>query len=70
MSFTELFKIRGNNMKIVITDTGILWNPGNPILKKYRDLILVVCLEVMKATDEYECFICERSSFCRSGAGY
>ena len=49
-------------MKIVITDTGILWNPGNPILKKYRDLILVVCLEGMKATDEYECFICPRKS--------
>lgn len=50
-------------MKIVITDTGILWNPGNPILKKYRDLILVVCLEGVKATDEYECFICPHKSF-------
>ena len=50
-------------MKIVITDTGILWNPGNPILKKYRDLILVVCLEGIKATDEFECFICPRKSF-------
>ena len=49
-------------MKIVITDTGILWNPGNPILKKYNDLVLVVCLEGMKTTDEYECFICPRKS--------
>ena len=50
-------------MKIVITDTGILWNPWNPILKKYRDRVLVVCLEGIKATDEFECFICPRKSF-------
>ena len=49
-------------MKIVITDSSILWHYGNPILKKYRDLILVVCLEGMKSTDEYECFICPRKS--------
>ena len=50
-------------MKIVITDSGILWNPRNPILKKYRDLVLVVYLEGVKATDEYECFICPHKSF-------
>ena len=31
-------------MKIVITDSGILWRYGNPILKNYKDLVLVVCL--------------------------
>ena len=45
-------------MKIVITDSGILWRYGNPILKNYKDLVLVVCLHGSKVTDEYECFIC------------
>lgn len=45
-------------MKIVITDSGILWHYGNPILKNYKDLVLVVCLHGSKVTDEYECFIC------------
>lgn len=49
-------------MKIVITDSGILWHYGNPILKKYKDLVLVVCLHGSKVTDEYECFICPRKS--------
>lgn len=50
-------------MKIVITDTGILWHYGNPILKKYKHLVLVVCLDGSKITDEYECFICPHKSF-------
>ena len=49
-------------MKIVITDSGILWHYGNPILKNYKDLVLVVCLHGSKVTDEYECFICPRKS--------
>ena len=49
-------------MKIVITDSGILWHYGNPILKKYKDLVLMVCLYGSKVTDEYECFICPRKS--------
>ena len=49
-------------MKVVITDSGILWHYGNPILKKYKDLVLMVCLYGSKVTDEYECFICPRKS--------
>ena len=49
-------------MKIVITDSGILWHYGNPILKKYKNLVLMVCLYGSKVTDEYECFICPRKS--------
>ena len=45
-------------MKIVITDSGILWHYGNPILKNYKDVVLLVCLHGSKVTDEYECFIC------------
>ena len=47
-------------MKIVITDTGILWNPWNPSLKKYKDDVLVICFEGIKMTDEYDCFICPK----------
>ena len=50
-------------MKVVITDSGILWHYGNPILKKYKHLVLVVCLDGSKVTDEYECFICPHKSF-------
>ena len=45
-------------MKIVITDSSILWHYGNPILKNYKNVVLVVCLHGSKVTDEYECFIC------------
>ncbi len=52
-------------MRLVITDTGMIWNQDNPFLKKYKDIVLVVCLEGKKVTDEYECFVSpyERGTF-------
>lgn len=44
-------------MRLVVTDIGLIWNHGNPILKKYKDIVLVVCLNGKKVTDEYECFV-------------
>ncbi len=48
---------KGDPMILVITDTGMIWNKDNPFLKKYKDIVLVVCLEGKKVTDEYECFV-------------
>ena len=44
-------------MRIIITDSGLIWNEHNPYLKKYKDVVLVVCLNGKKVTDEYECFV-------------
>ena len=44
-------------MRLLITDTGIIWNSNNSFLKKYKDIVLVVCLYGKKVSDEYECFI-------------
>lgn len=44
-------------MRLVVTDTDLIWNHENPILKKYKDAVLVVCLNGKKVTDEYECFV-------------
>ena len=44
-------------MRLVITDTGFFWNHNNPFLEKYRDIVLVVCLEGKAVTDQYECFV-------------
>ncbi len=44
-------------MRLVITDTGFIWNKDNPFLKKYKDIILVVCLGGNEITDQYECFV-------------
>ena len=44
-------------MRLVVTDIGLIWNHGNPILKKYKDIVLVVCLNGKKVTDAYECFV-------------
>lgn len=49
--------MKGDPMVLVITDTGLIWNKENPFLKKYKDIVLVVCLEGEKVTDEYECFV-------------
>lgn len=51
-------------MRLIITDTGRIWNHENPILKEYKDAVLVVCLNGKKVTEEYECFI---SPYERSG---
>ncbi len=44
-------------MRLVITDTGFIWNQNNPFLEKYKDIVLVVCLLGKAVTDKYECFI-------------
>lgn len=44
-------------MRLVITDTGFIWNPNNPFLEKYKDIVLVVCLYGKAVTDQYECFV-------------
>ncbi len=44
-------------MRLVITDTGFIWNQNNPFLEKYKDIVLVVCLEGKAVTDQYECFL-------------
>lgn len=44
-------------MRIIVTDTGLIWNHKNPMLKKCRDTVMVVCLNGKKVTDEYKCFV-------------
>lgn len=44
-------------MRLVITDTGFIWNQDNPFLEKYKDIVLVVCLNGKAATDKYQCFV-------------
>lgn len=44
-------------MRLVITDTGLIWNQNNPFLEKYKDIVLVVCLCGKAVTDKYECFV-------------
>lgn len=44
-------------MRLVITDTGFIWNQNNPFLEKYKDIVLVVCLEGKAVTDQYKCFV-------------
>ena len=50
-------------MILVVTDTGIIWNHENPFLKKYKDIVIVVCLEGEKVSDEYECFVVPYKTF-------
>ena len=44
-------------MKLVITDTGNIWNADNPFLEKYKDNVLVVCLKGKQVTKKYKCFV-------------
>lgn len=44
-------------MIIFITDEGRYWNHHNPILEKYADCIVVVCLNGKKVTDKYKCIV-------------
>ncbi len=44
-------------MRIIITNTGNIWNFENPFLEQFRDIIFVVCLEGREATDKYLCFV-------------
>ena len=50
--------LRGlQSMLLVVTDTGKIWNHENPFLEKYKERVLVVCLNGEKVTDKYECFV-------------
>ena len=53
-------------MRIVITDTGDIWNQDNPYLEKLKDIILVICLKGRRVTDQYECFV---SPYQQAGMG-
>lgn len=44
-------------MKIFVTDVGMYWNHENPILERYADCVVVVCLNGKKVTDKYKCFV-------------
>lgn len=44
-------------MRVLITDTAFVWNYKNPFLKKFKNVLTVVCLEGKAVTDEYECFV-------------
>lgn len=44
-------------MRIFVTDEGRCWNHENPILEKYAECVVVVCLNGKKVTDKYKCII-------------
>lgn len=44
-------------MLIIVTDEGEFWNHRNPLLERYADSVLVVCLGGKKVTDQYRCFV-------------
>jgi len=44
-----------DDMVIFVTDEGRYWNHKNPILEKYVDCVVVVCLNGEKVTDKYRC---------------
>ncbi|MDE7478845.1 MAG: hypothetical protein K2M91_13020 [Lachnospiraceae bacterium] len=44
-------------MRIVVTDTGFIWNHNNPFLEQFKDIVLVVCLYGKEVTDKYKCFL-------------
>lgn len=44
-------------MRVIITDTLFIWNPDNPALEMFKDVLLVVCLEGKSVTERYECFV-------------
>ena len=44
-------------MIIFVTDEGRYWNHNNPILEKYADCVVVICLNGKKVTDKYQCII-------------
>lgn len=50
-------------MIIIVTDEGRFWNHKNPLLEKYANCVLVVCLGGKKVTDKYSCFISPYKEF-------
>lgn len=53
-------------MVIIVTDEGRYWNAETPVLEKYADSVVVVCLNGRKATDKYKCII---SPYEQAGLG-
>lgn len=47
-------------MRIVVTDTCFVWKRYRHILKKFKDMLLVVFLEGKPVTDEYKCLVCSQ----------
>ena len=54
-------------MRIVVTDEGHVWNYDTPILKKYKDAVIVVYLSGTKWSDEYDCVVCPRNFYAGLG---
>ena len=44
-------------MLIVVTDEGRFWNHTTPILEKYANCVLVVCLNGKEVSTKYKCFV-------------
>ncbi len=44
-------------MIIFVTDEGRYWNHENPVLEKYAECVVVVCLNGKKVTDKYRCIV-------------
>ena len=44
-------------MVIFVTDVGMYWNHENPILEKYADNVVVVCIYGEKVTNKYKCIV-------------
>lgn len=49
-------------MRIVITDSGYIWNHLSPALRSFQLNVLVICLNGKKVTDEYQCFVTDFNS--------
>lgn len=54
-------------MVIFVTDAGMYWNHETPILEKYADCVVVVCIYGKKVTDKYKCIV---SPYEHVGLGY
>lgn len=44
-------------MVIFVTDEGRYWNHENPLLERYAECVVVVCLNGKKVTDKYSCVV-------------
>ena len=44
-------------MRLIMTDNSKLWNIDDPFWERFKDIILVVCLDGEAVTDKYECFV-------------
>lgn len=53
-------------MRMITTDASLIWHHENPVLEKFKEILLVVCLEGRPVSDQYECFI---SPYERIGMG-